>query len=204
MEYAVWRNDMADEDLAWISSDLPPELDDIDPDLSYGESVKNEFPDGIAIDLSEDHGIKLGDAIPNIHSMLFVGEKLKDILENSGAPFDFHPIRIRNQRQRIVKKKYYIANLLQHISCLDKKKSEFRMSAILPDQVVRFRQCVLDESKIPEGTKIFRLSEMKETIFLTVPFAREIIYTHKCTGMFLQRIEHYGKEFRRHEGNNEK
>lgn len=196
MEYAVWRVDVSDKDTAWISFDFPDELSEVEPYICLGSSVTDRFPADIVVDLSSDHGTKLTDSVPNHHSLAFVSEKLKSILESCGEPFEFYPIKIRNQRQRIVKKPYYIANLLKTIPCLDKKKSEFRMGSILKDQVARFYRCVLDESRIPEGTNIFRLKERKRLILLTVPFAKEIKYDHKCTGVVFERLESHGKEFR--------
>ena len=197
MEYAVWRYEGLEDDLAWIEIKLPEELDARSHHLAFGIPSSSWFPEGVVLDLSADHGIRLADAVPNAHSLLVVSEKLKKVLENCGATFEFFEVKLRNQRGRMVPEPFFVAHLLDIVECVDKEQSEFEMSHILRDQVLYFSRCVLDETRIPERAKIFRLQEKKKVIIVTVSFAREIIRQHKCVGIYFQQLEHYGKEFRK-------
>ena len=107
MEYAVWRYDGLEDDLAWIEIKLPEELAERDHHLAFGIPSASWVPEDVTLDLSVDHGIRLADAIPNSNSLLVVSEKLKAVLAGSGAAFEFFQVKLRNQRGRIVPEPYY-------------------------------------------------------------------------------------------------
>jgi hypothetical protein len=164
--------------------------------LHEGVSVKHWFPTDTVFQLADHRGIKLTDSIPNTLLLLIVSEKLKGVLEEkSGTEIEFLPVRIRNQRGRLVPDPYFIANPLGTLECVDTERSKFRTSEIRPDQVARFYNLALDASKIPPDTRLFRLKEKSNLVIVREDLGKDILRAG-CDGMTFLNIEDYGAEFR--------
>lgn len=197
MNYYPWVDDDEDDSFAWITRESQFLLDDMRSfQLCEGMPVASWFRPDSPFDLSEDYGTKLADHVPNTLGFLMVSAKLRELLErHAGAQIEFLPITLRNQRKQLVKKPYFIANLLGSVDCVDMRRSEFSRSAIRKDQVRRFYHLVLDEKRIGPEDKLFRLSESKRTIVAREDLGKEILRAG-CQGMIFQRLEDYGSEFR--------
>jgi hypothetical protein len=195
MEFAPWIHDATDQNLAWLYEKAPDILAPNSWRWYTGESLASWFPDDVTFDFSKNHGIQLADSIPNTQSCLVVSEKLKALLAVSGASFEFFPVKIRDRKKKVVPESYYLANLVGVLSCMDKGKSDFSLSNI-DGQVRRFRHLVLDNSKIPEGTQVFRLADMSHLYLVCCDLAVKIKRQEMCTGMRFLHLEDYGKEWR--------
>lgn len=195
MDYFPWEHDMSDENLGWLDDEDPAVLREDSWKWHTGKSIASWFPDDVTFKLSKDHGIQLPDSIPNTSSCLVVSEKLKAILASTGSPFEFFPVKIRNHKKKVVPNKYYFANLIGLLPATDKKRSDFELSAI-DDRVMHFRRLVLDESKIPKETQIFRLAELRELYIANDDLATRIVTTEKCTGISFTYMEDYGMQWR--------
>lgn len=196
MNYHPWLNSEKSI-FAWLSEYLPEELTKNCWQLVFGMSSSSWFPGDVLFDLSVHHGIMLADFIPNVHRLFVVSDKLKSILMSAGSAIEFFPVRIRNHKMRTDKRRYYCANVLEYVSCVDHDQSDYRTNNLLKDQIFRFKKLVLDESKIPPEKKIFRLGEMKHLIIVEETLANEIITVNNCSGMLLQEMERFGAEFRK-------
>jgi hypothetical protein len=195
MKYYPWLTDDNDDSFAWIDN-FPSDISEERYMLDKGVSAKEWFPENSVIDLEKGTGIRVADAIPNYDNFLIISEKLKKILtEKSKANFEYFPIKIRDHEGHIVKSDYYIANLLDTIECVNMKTSEYRMDPIIKTQVERFKRLVLDETKLKNGAKIFRLKEKTNLIIVDDVLSDEIVNAG-CTGMFFQEMEDYGAVFR--------
>ncbi len=197
MNYYPWVHDDEDDSLAWVEYTANFLLESPDEHLLHeGVPVKDWLRADLVFDLSEDYGVNLSDSIPNLLGLLIVSEKLKAILEKkANAQVEFLRIRLRNQKQKLVPKPYYIANVLGSIECVNLKKSKYTRSEINPDQMHRIKKLVLDEQRIGAEANLFRLKER-----LRVFVAREDLGTSildaKCTGMIFQDLDDYGSEWR--------
>lgn len=196
MPYYVLTKDDEDDGWAWIDR-TPEELDENEWLLNEGKSAKDWFPSEVEFQLSKEYGIKLADSIPNVILKIIVSERLKSLIEAQVKPEDveFFPIKIRNQKKRLVDKPYYLMNVLRIISCVDRNKSDFDMDDIIKDQVDYFRRLALDESKIPADAKLFRLAEKLNLIVVREDFG-EAVLDGECTGIIFQALDDFGKEFR--------
>jgi len=150
------------------------------------------------LDLSLDYGgLKLSDNIANAVGVHIVSEKLKTILaEECGETIDFYPVKIRNQKGRLVKSSYYLAHLRLIIGAMDWDKSDFTVNAIHPECAARIRRLVLDEKKIPENTKLFALKEKPKIWLVNRELGMKIYREHDCRGMIFIKLEDYGKMWR--------
>jgi hypothetical protein len=196
VEFAPWVHDFVDENLARLKPKAPDVLAANSWRWYTGESLASWFPDDVTFELSKDHGIQLADSIPNTLSCLVVSAKLKALLASSGAQFEFFPVKICNHKKKIVAQPYYLANLVGVLACMDAEHSDFSLSNI-DGQVRRFRRLVLADSKIPEGTQVFRLAEMSHLYLVCRDLAVKIKRQELCNGMRFLHMEDYGKEWRK-------
>ena len=195
MDYYPWTVDDDDESLAWIVVS-PDEILEQEYLLHEGVPCAEWFPEDAEFQLSSDYGTALADAVPNTLMLTIVSEKLRAILaDDAASEYEFLPIRLRNPKGRPIEKPYFIANLLGSCPCLDREASDFRMDAIDKSQVDRFRHLVLDESKIDEGLRIFRLAEKKTLVIAREDLGLEILRAG-CTGVFFQDMDDFGSEWR--------
>jgi hypothetical protein len=195
MDYFVWIKNETDDALAWIM-EAPDELGEKRYQMDEGISVKSWFPKDVMFQLSDERGIRLSDAIPNIMRMLIVSERLKQFFEKSAdATIEYFPVKIRNRKGRLEKIPYFVANLLGSVSCLDRPRSDFWENHLRKGQVQRFKKIALDVSKIPKSAKIFRLGEKMDLVLVREDLAQAIVNAD-LTGMQFQYLDSFGKEFR--------
>ena len=196
MEYYPWLKDDEDDAFAWIDV-TPKSLMDKEYRLKIGAPAKDWFPTDTTYELCKDRGVKLTDSIPNNLRLLFVSERLKTLLEKEAAStaIEFLPVRLKNQRKQFVDKPYYIANVLDCVSCMEREKSDFVMDSLVKDQVFRFRRLVLDEGRLPEDKKLFRLGEKKDLFIIREDLAQAILNAD-MNGMMFIPMEDYGADFR--------
>jgi len=198
LNYFPWIEDDEDDSFAWLGG-KPRELIESNDNylLKEGKRCAGWFPKDLIFDLSPDYGSKLTDSLPNTFHLLVVSEKLKDLLEARLPPesIEFLSIRVRNPKKKPVDKKYFIANVLTTVACVNKTKSKFVMSSIDKSQVNYFSRLVLDEKKISEDAKLFRLAEQTALVIVREDLATDILRA-KCNGMMFVVMEEYGAEFR--------
>lgn len=195
MEYRPWLVDEDDDALAWIE-DAPDDIDDEIFRLFEGAPARGWFPPGVVFDLHKESGLKLADAIPNTLALLVLSQRLRDALLKELGPraVEFLPVRVRNQKKKPVPGPYFVANVLDSVACMDARKSQFRMNPVLKDQVQTFMRLALDERKIPEDKRLFRLGEQMRLIIVRADLAAAL--SPAFTGMRFPRMEDYGAEYR--------
>lgn len=194
MNYHPWTHD--DDDAFVQIDETPPEIEDKDFLLDEGRPASSWFPAEVIFDFSPDGGLKPGDSVPNILGLYIISEKLRSILESaSSARFEFLPVKLRNHKQKLLPEPYFLANLLDVVSCVDRERSEFRMNLLIKHEIRRFKRLVLDTSKLGPDTKIFRLGEKPEMVIIREDLAYTITAAG-CTGMEFMPMEDFGAEFR--------
>lgn len=195
MEYRPWLVDEDDDSLAWIE-DAPADLEDEKFKLFEGAPAKGWFPPGLVFDLHKGSGIKLADAIPNTLALLVLSQRLRDALKKELGPrvVEFLPVRVRNQKKKLVPEPYFVANVLDAVACMDARRSQFRMNPVLKNQVQTFMRLAIDERKIPDGKRLFRLEEQMRLVIVRADLAAAI--SPAFTGMRFPRMEDYGAEYR--------
>ncbi|NOJ52700.1 hypothetical protein HK404_08785 [Myxococcus xanthus] len=111
--------------------------------------------------------MQIPDLVNNTERISIVSEKLKALLEQqAGARIEFLPVTIANHKGRVAAKDYFIANLLDHVDCVDKERSE--VEELNPDPTLLsglFRLQVFPE-RIPSNAKLFRLKTMPPAIIV--------------------------------------
>ncbi len=196
MEYYVVVDDDDDEGLAWIRT-IPSEIEENSYLIEEEKSLADWWPGSVVYDLSPDRGIRVADYIPNLLGQHIVSEKLKQLLEAEvGESFDFYPVKLRNQKGRIVKNRYYLAHLRLILPVMDRDKSDFTINAIIPSRAATIRRLVLKEDDIPDGCRVFVLKEKPSLWLMRDDFAKEIFIDQDCVGLQFVSLENYGAMWR--------
>jgi hypothetical protein len=183
---------------AGLHDRTPPVLEDCGDRLARGIPVGADFPDDVVFDLSPDSGMQLTDSLPNTLLFHVVSERLKGAIEKTKQPAEFHRVSIRNHKKRIAREPYYVMNLLGSLDAMDRAKSDWRESKLVPGEADAILRLHLDTAKIPDGVPLFRLSVDPSVILVRLDLAREIYRGMECRGMIFLKLDLYGEERRPH------
>lgn len=195
MKFHPWVHDEDDASLAAIEQ-FPEELQDEAWRLDEGEPAAGWFPRSPVFQLASGSGVRLADAIPNVLGIGIVSPRLRGILEETEAEIEFLPVRLRDHKGRIIKTAdYCIANVLSAVSCVDMQRSRFTTQALFPEQVDHFHHLILDERRIDEDERLFRLVEKMDLVLVREDLLKEILDTG-CTGLTVVNLADYGALFR--------
>lgn len=136
--------------------------------IGKGLPMEHRYPPDVVLKMDGGHkGLVVPDLVSNTESIALVSSKLKGLLEqHSGARIEFLPVSIANHKGRVAAKDYFIANVLDHVDCVDKERSE--VEELHPDPTLLsglFRLQVLQD-QIPSEAKLFRLKTMPRAILI--------------------------------------
>jgi hypothetical protein len=141
------------------------------PDAFYlqkGISLKDIYPTEVTLNIFPESGDILTDFINNISRCLLISLELKEILVNEGLDIkkvEYLPFQLKDKKQRLLTKEFYIANVLIKINCLDKKQSQcsiFKKTG----NILNLETAVLNEDNIPQDEKLFRIGEYPSRIVI--------------------------------------
>jgi hypothetical protein len=137
-----------------------------------GVSMQKSYPDVLDFEMSKlvnPNGLQIADVIPNPIQYMIVTERMKEFLEKEASdPIEFLPFRLLNHKGRVAAERVYVVNVLGTVDCADAARSKGTVSPFSSDKSAFFSCNVLaiNESKVPEGTKLFRCSLYPELIFV--------------------------------------
>ncbi|MDY7230924.1 imm11 family protein [Hyalangium rubrum] len=195
MIYHPWTDDESDDSYAWVNK-IPKEIEPKDYTLNKGISVREWFPSEVIFDFAPHKGIMPADSIPNVLGLHIVSEKLRQLLESeTSAHFEFLPVQLRNHKKKILSEAYYLANLLDVVTCVDRTHSDFTADELSKGKIRLFRKLVLDTEKIKPDAKIFRLGERPRLVIVREDLARTITEAG-CRGMQWMAMKDFGAEYR--------
>lgn len=158
-------------------------------ELTDGVSLKGALSESHTFSLSPKGGDLLGDFIPNISRTLIASSRAREVLESEGVTGDsveYLPFTLLDKRGRRVKKQFYVVNLLQRVSCMDRKDSDFVGSKI-DGEVLTLSSLKLLEERIPPEAKLFRLDEFPETLIIRSDLVQRL-RDEKLTGFVVRAL----------------
>ncbi|MFL5349316.1 MAG: imm11 family protein [Hyalangium sp.] len=152
--------------------------------ISEGRPMEHRYPPDVVLKMDRAHkGLVVPDLVANTERIAIVSTRLKGLLEqHSGARIEFLPVSIANHKGRIAAKDYCIANVLDHVDCIDKERSE--VEELNPDPTLLsglFRLQVLQD-RIPSEAKMFRLKTMPTAILIREDL-RALLDAENLTGI---------------------
>jgi hypothetical protein len=164
--------------------------------LDEGVPLTDVIPPDRVFELNRASRGALGEFVPNTSRVLLVSEALKAFLEQrSGVRIEFIPATLRNQRGRMLKEPYFIANVLGKVDCMDRRKSQVTWSSIDPKIASSISSLVLDPKRIPEDARLFRLGGANGVFLVREDLADELL-SGPSEGAFFQELDDFGSELR--------
>ncbi|WP_373518860.1 imm11 family protein [Pricia sp.] len=140
--------------------------------LLTGKKLENPLPDITAESFSRG---SIGD-IFGWAAGLVASEKIKKHLE--GENVQFIPVKILSSDL-----KYYLANFLSAVECIDKKKSTIEYYNSNPDYIEKIRKLVL-LSEIDESLQAFRILERPDVVLVCEKMKNQLQRISKSAGVF--------------------
>lgn len=95
----------------------------------------------------------------NEEGLLVGSGRLRRFLESRRTRLlEYLPVTIRNHKDKIASKDYFVLNPIRAIECLNEELSSAERDLILPDEVDLVRKLVLDVEKIDTDREVFRIA----------------------------------------------
>ncbi|HYO53975.1 imm11 family protein [Archangium sp.] len=154
-------------------------------ELTEGTRLKESIPESTTFTLAPDSGDILCDFIPNISSVLVISSRAKEMLEAEGLRegMEYLPVTVLDKRGRPTKSRYYLANVLRKVPCMDRGNSEFVPGS--DDEILIVERLKLQEERIPREARLFRLGECPEVIIIRSDLLQRI-QDEKLTGLVVR------------------
>jgi hypothetical protein len=183
--YQVLKHDI------WSGGLKLDELKGFDEDflLGGGESLLATYPTKVSYSVDAKAVTKSGparggaktkastqltDSLRNINGHLVVSARMKALVAPAELHIEFLPVAIQRYRER-----YFIVNLLEHVPCLDEKKSKLRKDG---GEVRGITKLVLDTRRIPADRALFQVKDVPALVIVRDDLAR-VFDEASLTGM---------------------
>lgn len=194
-DYVVWRNT--------VLNSTPPLKNFTQMDTSdglkrfytfSGRPVSEDFP-LLTFSVQSFDGLLDVDNLWGGRPYMIFSEKLRQLLANLGVTnIQYFPIQIQNVHTREKVSTFSIANIIGIYPCLDWQKSRITKSPVPPNQILTIESLKLDITKIPEGEKIFRLSESPVVILCERDVQKSLI-NQGVRGVSFVDVEDYNTHY---------
>ncbi len=122
--------------------------------------------------------------VDNSMTLPIISKELKKHFESAGgSDFEFLPIIILNQRNKVESTEYVIAHPLSAVDAIDLEKSTYKFSPLTPGKFQTWKKMVLIEEKIPHEFEIFRLKQIFKAIIVSDSLKQRIEADEAVTGV---------------------
>jgi hypothetical protein len=160
-----------------------------------GLSYAKDFPDDAVFKMHDSFpkDVRLVDALYNTSGLLVVSARFKDLLESAPNALTLNevlPVTIVNHKGRAEKPPYFIIHQLEHLACLDEKKSKGTRSSIEPKVFQFLDSMVLDTKLIPAERQLFRVAQYPEIVLVRRDLA-DALSEANLVGVEFQEIADY-------------
>jgi hypothetical protein len=155
-----------------------------DSKIASGVSLKEDISESNTFNLSQDGGDMLCDFVDNTSGELIVSAKAREVLESEGITGDvveYLPFTLKDKRELPTKGRFYVANLLRTVSCMDREHSDFTASDS-DGRILRLTKLKVLKEKIPPEAKLFRLGEYARVVVIRSDLVQRI-NDKKLTGL---------------------
>jgi hypothetical protein len=137
------------------------------PDAAY--RMRDDFPDNIA----------LHELLYNLDRQLVVQEKVRTFLEAEGVQHvEYLPVKVLNHKDREVKERYFIVNMLPLVDCIDLERTQCKRNRLDPRKLMDVSNLTVHEEKIPADFQLVRLDLLPAAVLIR----RELAAKMKAAG----------------------
>ena len=133
---------------------------DDDFELHNGMSLVETFPSNAAYRMSDEHPdrMALHDVLHNLDPNFVINEKVKTFLEAEGVQHvEYLPVKVLNHKDREVKERYFVINMLPLVDCVDMEKTQYERNLLDPEQLMNISNLTVHEEKIPADFQLLRV-----------------------------------------------
>lgn len=137
--------------------------------LMKGIPLQDSFPAEAAYRMSDEFpdNIALHEVLYNLDRQLIINERVRSFLEEEGVQHvEYLPIRVINHKDREVKERFFIANMLPLVDCIDQSKTTFEWNPLDDQQMMDVENLTLDETRIPADFKLLRLKYLPTVMLI--------------------------------------
>jgi hypothetical protein len=128
--------------------------------FGHGYAWNGTFPAEAKMDFHPDHPrdtVKT-DNLGNTDGVLVVSERVCDFLtKRKLGGMEYLPITILDHKKKPIPEKYFIANTIDHVDCLDLKASRATFSKIRKTRITDVEKLVLDPKRLDPTRELFRI-----------------------------------------------
>jgi len=145
--------------------------------LSAGIELSSSFPPDAAYRMHDDFpdNIALSDVLYNPDSQIVISEKVRSFLDTAGVQhIEYLPVKVLNHKGREVKERYFIANMLPLVDCVDLEKTQHEENLLDPDELINIRNLTVHEDKIPADFQLFRLKAISGAMLIHRALAQKL------------------------------
>jgi hypothetical protein len=191
MDYVVW-NAKSEGNSCLL---LPIEDVERDWELLKGVPRAHDFPAGAIMRMSDLHKREIGvlDNVMNQSALVVVSERLRRFLEERSLPnVEYLPIKIMNHKRRVASDTHVIVHAIEPQDCLDVAQSGASFSGIIPTDITRVKNLVLDPGRIDPKVPLFRIKNFGYPTIVARSLAEDILKAG-FTGTYFTELGRYGK-----------
>lgn len=145
-------------------------------DLLKGVSLQ-PWPGNVRLHMDPNFpkAIQLPDWVKNLPNAIVVAPRLKAFVESERpADVEYLPVSIIDHKGRVASADYFVLNPYRLQDCIDQKASVIDWNPIDPELISACTTMVIDESRIDDGAKIFRLKHYPSKVLLARDLANAI------------------------------
>lgn len=133
------------------------------PDAAF--KMRSEFPENTV----------LTDSLSNLDSLIIGSLRLKEFFQARDiSNVEYHPVTIRDHKNKVIKSQYFIINPTSNVDCLDISASGAVMSRIKTTKVQFIKKLVLREDVVDPSRQIFRITNFDRITLVRTDLAEAI------------------------------
>lgn len=188
MEFHLWKS-AYQEGFCLVER---PTIDD-EWEIDLGIPRLSGFPDDVVAKMNPrfPDDIELSDNLSGA-GFVIISAALKSFLESkaSADPIEYLPLTILNHKQRVASDEYYILHPTHVCDCIDVKASGIEFNPVNNKKILGCKGLVLDPSKIPDESLIFRMQMWGQNILVRNDLV-EAMQNEGFTGLFFLSTDGY-------------
>ncbi|WP_226994091.1 imm11 family protein [Myxococcus hansupus] len=138
-------------------------------ELSEGIPLSGTFPSDAAYRMSDEAPDKtaLYEVLYNLDGQFVVHEKVRTFLEKENVQHvEYLPVKVLNHKDREVKERYFVVNMLPLVDCVDLDQTKFKRNRLNPDQLMDISNLSVHEEKIPPDFQLLRLKAVSGAMLI--------------------------------------
>ncbi|QSQ21988.1 hypothetical protein JY651_43745 [Pyxidicoccus parkwayensis] len=146
-------------------------------ELHEGMPLKESFPSNASYRMSDEAPNKtaLHDVLDNRDRNLVINEKVKAFFEAEGVQHvEYLPVKVINHKDREVKERYFVVNMLPLVDCVDLEKTKYRRNPLEPERLMRISNLTVQEEKIPADFQVLRLKQVSGAVLIRRDLAEKM------------------------------